>query len=51
MQDKIRWQIVIRSQSPAKMRTLVNAALTIYNTDKGRAGVHLTLDMDPLDLL
>ncbi|MFW6286696.1 MAG: replication restart helicase PriA, partial [Candidatus Sumerlaeota bacterium] len=51
LQDKIRWQIVIRGQSPAKMRALVQAGLKIYDKDKGRAGVHLTLDMDPLDLL
>jgi primosomal protein N' (replication factor Y) len=51
LQDKLRWQIIIRGQSPRRMRRLVLEALEAASKDKGRTGVNITLDMDPLDLL
>ncbi|MBN1866889.1 primosomal protein N' [Candidatus Sumerlaeota bacterium] len=51
IQDETRWQILLRGTSPSLMRRLLSDALAVYEKDKGRAGVTLTLDMDPLDLL
>jgi primosomal protein N' len=51
LQDRTRWQIVLRGSSPALMRRLLFDALAVYEREKGRTGVSLKLDMDPLDLL
>jgi primosomal protein N' (replication factor Y) len=51
IRDKWRWQIVIRDRQPSRMRELLDACLLEYEKDKGRTGVHLIFDMDPMDLL
>jgi len=51
IQDKTRWQLLIRGQRPDLMRGLMLDALETFERDKARAGVSLTLDMDPMDLL
>ena len=51
IQDKTRWQVVLRGQNPALMRRFLFEALDEFEKDKGRGGVSLTLDMGPMDLL
>lgn len=51
IQDKTRWQLLIRGQRPDLMRGLMLDALETFERDKARAGVSLSLDMDPMDLL
>lgn len=51
IQDRYRWQVAIRGDDSALMRRLLRHCLAVFEKDKGRAGVALTLDMDPMDLL
>jgi primosomal protein N' (replication factor Y) len=51
IKDHTRWQVLLRGQTPSLMRGLLMAALEEYEKDKKRAGVTVTLDMDPMDLL
>ena len=51
IKDHTRWQVLLRGQTPSLMRGLLMAALEEYERDKKRAGVTVTLDMDPMDLL
>ncbi|HBF35254.1 TPA: primosomal protein N' [Candidatus Sumerlaeota bacterium] len=51
IKDDYRWQIVLRCESPALMRGLLFEALAIYEKDKGKSAVNITLDMDPVDML
>jgi len=51
IKDHTRWQVLLRGQTPSLMRGLLMAALEEYEKDRKRAGVTVTLDMDPMDLL
>jgi len=51
IKDRFRWQVVIRGESPSLMRRLLGEGMEEYERDKGRSGVSLVLDMDPIDLL
>lgn len=51
VKDDYRWQILLRSPSPALMRKLLLGALEVYEKDKGGGKVNITLDMDPMDML
>ena len=51
IKDHTRWQVLLRGQTPSLMRGLLMTALEEYEKDKKRAGVTVTLDMDPMDLL
>ena len=51
IQDRYRWQVAIRGQDSALMRRMLRQCLAVFEKDKGRSGVVLTLDMDPMDLL
>jgi primosomal protein N' (replication factor Y) len=51
LKDKTRWQILIRGQESALMRRWLLGSLAALEKEKGAAGVDVTIDMDPCDVL
>ncbi|MBN1516855.1 primosomal protein N' [Candidatus Sumerlaeota bacterium] len=48
---KYRWRLLLRGGKPSVMRSIVSRALADFEQHNPRSRTHITIDVDPLDLM